>query len=284
MNKKIASTIVALLVFAVGAMQSYMETPEKSPSLPTSAALTDNFTVTFLDVGQGDSALFQLGNEAILIDAGTAGASDHILETLHNAGVAHLIAAVATHPHADHIGAMDDVLYEFPTHMLLMPNRTANTKTFDRMLDAAEQTGTDVRITFAGEGITLDEGVTFTCLSPYEDQEVDNTNDSSLVYMVQAGDTRILMMGDAEKPIEANLLESGVDLSCDIVKLGHHGSSTSNTYEFLQATGAQTAIISCGEVNDYGHPHVETLDTLEKLGMDIIYTYNGDYTVTIPAN
>ncbi len=277
--KQLISTLIAIFALATVGYQTLME--PATADLPTATLdLAGDAAVHFLNVGQGDSTLFVSGSQAVLIDAGTSSSSAHIVEYLTDLGVTELTAAVATHPHADHIGAMDDILYEFPTETLYLPDYPANTQTYERMLDAVEATDTVMVIPAVGDQIVLDNGVTFTLLSPALDADYSDTNDYSLVYMVQIGDTRILMMGDAEAPVEADLLAQGYDLSCDVIKLGHHGSSSSSTTEFIAATGAEIGIISCGEVNEYGHPTQQTLRTLVAYNIEPVYTYAGDYVMT----
>ena len=133
--------------------------------------------------------------------------------------------------------------------------------------------------------LTLDSGATFTFLSPDPNVEFDNLNNYSLVCMFEAGATRVLMTGDAEAEIEEHLVASGVNLDCDILKLGHHGSNTSSSPAFLRAVSPEIAVISCARENDYGHPHREPLERLAALGVDDIrYTFDGTVVIEIPES
>ena len=247
--------------------------------------LTADTSVHFLNVGQGDAALFISGEQSVLIDASTGGASDTILSYLEEQNIDQLDVVIATHPHADHIGGMRKVLQKVPAETIYMSNGTTNTKTFTNLLAEIDKQGMETIVPEIGDVLTLDSGATFTFLAPDPAEEFDNLNNYSLVCMFEAGDTRILMTGDAEVEIEEAILASGADIDCDILKLGHHGSSTSSSRAFLEAASPETAIISCAEVNDYGHPHRETLESLDALKIDDVrYTYEGHIAFSIPKD
>lgn len=275
----IVAVAALLLIEGTGLLSSF-----SSDNNTSSGLLTDDTSIHFIDVGQGDSTLFISGDQAILIDAGPVSAAEVVVDYLNEQGISTLTAVIATHPHEDHIGGVASVLQAFPTETLYVPNRTANTGVYERMLDAVEQTQAEMVVPEILDTIILDSGATFTFLSPSPNTSYSNTNNYSLVCMVDAGDTRILMMGDAEKEIESELLAQNTSLDCDIIKLGHHGSSTSNSEAFLRAANANVAIVSCAKDNSYGHPHRETLDTLSKLNLETLYTYDGTQVISIDIN
>ena len=275
--------IVLVLAVILTVIESrFLPADGGSDPVPTDSALSAPTSVHFLDVGQGDATLFVSGDQAVLIDASTTDAGDTIVAYLDELGIDHLEAVVATHPHADHIGGMRKVLKNVTTDRIYMSNGVSGSVTYEKLLDTIDSLSIPLTVPAIGDVLTLDSGATFTFLSPDPAETFDDLNNYSLVCMFEAGGTRVLMTGDAETPIENNLLASNADLRCDVIKLGHHGSSTSSSRAFLEAAAPKTAIISCAEVNDYGHPHRETLETLSALSIDDVrYTYNGTVVIDI---
>lgn len=275
--------IVLVLAVILTVIESrFLPTDGGSDPVPTDSALSAPTSVHFLDVGQGDATLFVSGEQAVLIDASTSDAGDTIVAYLDELGIDHLDAVVATHPHADHIGGMRKIIQNVDTDTIYMSNGVSGSVTYEKLLDTIDNLSIPVVVPEIGDVLTLDSGASFTFLSPDPEDEFDNLNNYSLVCLFEAGDTRVLMMGDAETPIENQLLASDADLRCDVIKLGHHGSSTSSSRAFLKAAAPTTAIISCAEVNDYGHPHRETLETLAALSIDDVrYTYNGTIVIDL---
>lgn len=274
-----------LLVIVLAVLLTVFETRFMDSSGRTPSTLFGDTSVHFLNVGQGDAALFLSGDQAVLIDASVSSASDTILSYLEEIGVGKLDAVIATHPHADHIGGMRRVIEAVPTDTVYMSNGPSTTQTYEKLLDEIDEQGIELIVPAVGDVLTLDSGAAFTFLSPDPAEEFDDLNNYSLVCMFEAGGTRVLMMGDAEAQIEEALLASGADLDCDILKLGHHGSSSSSTPAFLRAASPETAIVSCAKENDYGHPHREPLEALAALGVDDIrYTFNGTVVIEIPES
>lgn len=241
--------------------------------------------VHFIDVGQGDCALIQSGGDAVLMDAGLTATSDQVIAYLRDAGVTRLTAAVATHPHEDHIGGMAAILQAFPTDVLYLSAQTALTETYSAMLDAAEQTGVSVQVPNPGQVLDFGNHATLTFLAPAPDDTFDNVNNTSIISMLAADDFRVLFTGDAEAQAEEAVLASGADLDCDVLKVGHHGSDTSSTDAFLDAASPEIAVISCGKYNEYGHPHPETLARLQAHGASVYVTADsGTFRYPTPVN
>lgn len=218
-----------------------------------------------IDTGNSDSmVLLTPDGHSLLIDAGENDDGQRILDTLGALGIEKLDAAVATHPHADHIGSMAEVLANIPVEKFYMTDHTATTKTYEKMLDQLEEKDIPVINTKAGETIELG-GVQLTVLSPRK--EYKDANNSSIVLLAQYGDTRFLFEGDAEKEAIADMLEneSGLMRNIDVLKVGHHGSHNATTQELLEVTSPGLALITCGKDNDYGHPHKETIDMLDAM-------------------
>lgn len=234
--------------------------------------------VHMIDVGQADSIYVKLPNEEhLLIDAGENADGDLVVNYLKDQGVTTLDYVIGTHPDADHIGGLDVVINSFEIERVFLPNRPHTTKTFEDVLDAIENKGLTFEVGEAGMALlTLSiDGKAFTLeiLSPSSEhiEDYDNNNASIVLKMIY-GKTSILFMGDAEAPVEADLLEAGVDLRANILKVGHHGSKTSSTDAFLQAVQPQVALISAGVNNKYNHPTPEVLERLDTMGIDIYRT------------
>lgn len=237
--------------------------------------------VYFIDVGQGDASLIGSSGEYVLIDGGPGSAEDDLVAYLESLGIERFRAVIATHPHEDHIGGLDKVLARFPADAFYMPDRDATTVCFERMLDEVEAQNLEIIIPEPGDTLSFGNAV-LEFLSPASGNSYEDTNDFSIVTRLTMGGLSVLFMGDAEKPVERDLLSAGAALECDVIKLGHHGSSTSSSEEFLRAASPDSAIISCAKENDYGHPHRETIQMLTKLGIDWQCTYDGTIIIQPP--
>ena len=222
--------------------------------------------IKYIDVEQGDSELIMLPDKkTLLIDGGDVGTSDELVEFIKDEGIEKIDYMVATHPHADHIGGLDDVLNSFPVGEFLMPyipeKDVPTTKVYENLLDAALNNGCEV--IRAKAGITICEGEDYkaVCLSPVK-EENDGLNNYSAVVKLTYKDTSYLFMGDAEFDAEFDILETDTDISADVIKIGHHGSYTATGQDFLKSVNPQYAVISVGEGNKYGHPHDVTISKL----------------------
>ncbi len=237
--------------------------------------MIDNTKVFFIDVSQGDSSLIITGDQAILIDAGRNADEGNVTDFIREQGITNIDLAIGTHPHEDHIGGLDAVLENFVVDKLLMPDVPYNTITYADVITAAEENHTELIYPEDNYFFEFDSGLTLTVLVPPEDFKSSNTNDDSIVCRVVIGETSIFYTGDMEEGLEEAILSQV--LPSDILKVGHHGSNTSSTDDFLDAVDAQIAIISCGLNNKYGHPHNETIAKLTERGMEIRQTqYEGD--------
>lgn len=237
---------------------SSFSTPE-SPTQHTDGSLT----ISYLDVGQGDCSFIVLPNgENILIDAGNQSDGESIIEYIRESGITTLDYVVATHPHADHIGSMAQVISAFEVEKVYMPKKAHTSKTFEDLLDTVKEKG--LSITSAKEGAVLfDYGnLKAEFLAPNADS-YENLNNYSAVLLLTYGDRRFLFMGDAEAESEAEILARNIDVSADLLKVGHHGSATSSTESFISAVNPSHAVISVGENNSYGHPDPAVLLILQ---------------------
>ena len=260
---------------------------DSAPTASTDAVVEEEAEVYFFDVGQGDSILIRVGAYTMLIDASIRSEADTIIENLNALGVSDLDVVVATHPHADHIGGMTQIIETYPIETFYMPvlpdADTPTTKTYENMLDALEEQNVTVKRICDETELPAPENASFEVYSPYDGDEWEDTNDYSAVIRFTYGDISFMLTGDAEKPVEERILEIGADISSQILKCGHHGSSSSTSPEFLRAVDPAVAIISCGKDNDYGHPHDETMESLNEQGCQILQTWE-DGTVLILTN
>ena len=283
--KKMLSFIMLSSMLALTACSSGAEASESEKFLPEAQNDTivtsvgggsnadDNaessLRVSFIDVGQGDSEFIELPNgETLLIDAGTNETGADVVNYIESLGYSSIDYVVGTHPHEDHIGGLDDVIRTFDVESVYMPKVTADTKTFEDVLDAVDEKGLTINTAKAGVTLVDGDGLSVKMLAPVLD-EYDNTNDYSAVIKVVYGDTSFLFTGDAEEYAES--LITG-DVSADVLKVGHHGSSTSTGEAFLQRVSPSYAVISCGFDNSYGHPHIETMEKLGSLGIPVLRT------------
>lgn len=226
-----------------------------------------------LDVGQGDSLFLRSpSGKTMLIDAGESKNFNTINAFLQEQGVEKLDLVIATHPHADHIGAMAEIIRKYEIGLFCMPEYAHTTKTFENMLDALLDTDTPVFYAWADAESYLawDEAVSVRLLSPIkaEANAYRDINDYSVIVRICYGTDTMLLTGDAEAAAEALMLAhySNAELQAEVLKFGHHGSSTSSSTAFLEAVAPETVLISCGENNSYGHPHAVSLDKIAQYG------------------
>lgn len=232
--------------------------------------------VTFLDVGQGDSAIIESPTGKVLIvDTGglfADGSEDEgervVAPYLHYRGRDHVDAIVLTHPHADHIGGATSLLREFSVGLLIDNGAPDHSPLTTQILTAAHERGVPTRAARRGEELDFGDGVTAKVLAPSpQETQAGVPNDASVTLRLEYGRTAFLLTGDAEAEEESEMLQSGQPLACDLLKVGHHGSHTSTTPAFLAAAHPRFAIVSVGAHNVYGHPSPEILARLRETGV-----------------
>lgn len=258
-NKKL---FLLLLLFILLLSACFSVESQRTVELDTQGELS----VHFLDVGQGDSIFVRLpNNESMLIDAGNNKDGDFITNYLKSAGVDKIDYLIATHPHADHIGAMDTVINAFDIGKIYMPRATNNTKTFEDVLTAIDDKGLSINTAKSGVSVVASSGLRADFVAPDTDNSTySGLNDYSAVLKLTYGGVSFLFTGDAERLSETEMLSGDYDLKSDVLKIGHHGSDTSTSDEFLAAVNPVYAVISCGIDNSYGHPSESVLDRLSK--------------------
>ncbi|WP_438312040.1 MBL fold metallo-hydrolase [Sporosarcina sp. FA9] len=234
--------------------------------------LLSKMTVHYIDVGQGDATLLEFndGNEEykILIDTGNWNSSD-VVSYLHAHDIKDIDIIAITHPHADHIGQLDQVINEFNVEEVWMNGEIANSQIFSASITAIETNDVDYYEPQVDDVFDIGP-VEVSVLHP--NTLLRSTNDNSLVLRIQYGEIIFLFTGDAERQAENEMVSIGVNLKAHVLQVGHHGSSTSSTERFLQAVEPEVAIYSAGAGNSYGHPNLEAIDRIEASGAHLYGT------------
>lgn len=233
------------------------------------------FAMHVLDVGQASATLIVSGSHAMMIDAGNRDDAGMIQEYLAEQNVKKLDYLLFTHPHEDHIGAGTTLLREHDVDRIIMPDIALDmcpTATYADLLTAIEEKDIVTDYPKAGNVYTLGE-ISFTIVAPSPDALTDseNLNESSLGVLITAGENKVLVYGDGEQACEQYMV-ANYDIEADVLVVAHHGSSSSTGNVLLEAVEPRYAVISCGAENDYGYPHREVLERLERQSIEIYRT------------
>ena len=263
----LAALIVVVILAAVLVWQG-VSGGGNTPA-PTVTAPMDGLYVHYIDVGQGDAELVCSNGEYMLIDGGEPSASDTLTDYLSSLGVTRLSYVICTHGHADHCGGLSAVVESFEVDEVFISPYGSDAAAYAEFLDAVRDAGLDAEAPDMGVKYRLGEAQ-FEFLGPVEDHK--NVNDDSLVLRLVYGDTSFLFTGDMTAKAEKELINDGLSVRCDVLKVGHHGSSGSSCYQFLYEAEPKIGVISCGRDNDYGHPHEETLSRLNDAGVTVYRT------------
>ncbi|GAA0180865.1 hypothetical protein SH2C18_34840 [Clostridium sediminicola] len=240
--------------------------------------LSGNLKVHYIDVGQGDAILIQCEDKYMLIDAGKNDKAEVVKEYLKSQYVDKLEYVIATHPHEDHIGGIDVVIDNFDIGKVIMPKVTATTRTYKDVINSIKNKNLKITVPKVGTSYSLGDS-TWEIVAPNA-SDYEDTNNYSVCIKLTFDNNSFLFTGDAEDVSEKDMINNGIDLSADVLKLGHHGSRSSTTEEFLAAVKPKYAIVSAGRMNDYGHPHKKVINRLESDGIPV---YRTDECSTIIA-
>lgn len=258
---RLTASLVAILLVPL----SFVSCTEKEPEIWVPGGDGEGLLeVHFIEVGQGDSELIITpSGDTVLIDASVSKAGHKVVKYLQDLGIDDIDLFVATHYDSDHIGGSHDVFNVYDVKSVMMLDADKGSATYDRFVSDVEKEKSEV--IYAERGYEFSYGeVNFLVMSPEKISE-NGGNDDSIVLRMEYGEVRYLFTGDAEKKSEREMVEFyGADaLDSDVLKVGHHGSYSSSTPEFLAAVSPEMAVISCGKGNDYGHPHAITLTRLK---------------------
>lgn len=233
----------------------------------TLSSPSTDLTVYFLDVGQADSIMIGNDNQYMLIDAGNNEDGEKLVTYFQNKKIEKFSYIVATHPHEDHIGGMDDIINNFDVENFYMPDVVTTTKTFEDVLDALEQKSLYFETPEIGSNFQLGNAKIEVI---YVGNDSSDLNSSSIVLKLTYGEISFLFTGDATSEVESTIINK--NLNSNVLKVAHHGSKYSSNSTFLNKVNPQYAIVSVGANNSYNHPDDIVLERLKKMNTQIYRT------------
>ncbi|MCI9070789.1 ComEC/Rec2 family competence protein [Clostridium sp.] len=242
-------------------------------NLNNNANFKNKMIIHYIDVGQGDCILIQVNNKNLLIDSGPSTNRKYLLNYLKKINIKKFDYIIATHLHDDHIGNMDTIIKRYNVEKFYSPKVTTSSDTFDSLLSALVDKNLKINVLKKGTNqINLGKNVTLKVLSPSKDFTSDNLNNYSPIIKINFLNNSFLFTGDAETSDENLVLFENNDLKADVLKVGHHGSSTSTSLDFLNSVDPSVAIISVGKNNSYGHPSQKVLSLLDESNIKTLRT------------
>lgn len=226
--------------------------------------------VHVLDVGQGLSVLVKSQGHSMLYDGGDRDKSSFVVSYLKQKGITSLDYMIASHYDSDHMGGLVGALNTTEVKQVFAPNYTTDTRVYNSLQNTIASKSIPKEQPSVGSSYTLGDA-TFQILSP-SGSSYSDANDYSIAIRITDGDTSFLITGDAETKSEAEICGTGLSLDSDVYVMGHHGSGTSTSWELLQKAVPEYAVLSCGTGNSYGHPHVESMEKLQAMGIELLRT------------
>lgn len=262
-HKKIISAIIAIIVILLYNYYTQDIEPsnaKKEESIPVTNTVTSNLQIYFFDVGQADSILILNNNTTMLIDAGNNNDGKLLVDYIKNKlKINKIDILVGTHPHEDHIGGLDNIINELDIGDIYLPEVITTTKTFEDVITAIENKDLAITVPEIGEKFTLGEADFEVLFTGTDDRDLNAT---SIIINMLYGNKSYLFTGDTTEEVEETILNKNIDI--DVLKVAHHGSRYSSSYDFLEKATPAYAIISVGEDNSYEHPHQEAINRIKK--------------------
>jgi beta-lactamase superfamily II metal-dependent hydrolase len=284
-----AAIFCLILILIATGCTDQKETPletasEQTTSITAQNTVTisgQNLTIHFLDVDQGDSILLEIDGKSMLVDSGESDQGKVVTAYLQDQGISKLDYVVASHPHSDHIGGMNEILNNFQVEHFVDSGYPHTSKTYENMLTTIDQKNIPFQVAQAGQKIDFDPAVDIEVLNPAKTYSED-LNENSVVLKVTYGTTSFLLMGDAGLETEERIMKTGHNVDSDILKVGHHASRSGSGASFISAVSPEVSVIEVGAGNDYGHPHAEILERLQKASK--VYRTDLDGTITVTTD
>ncbi|NCB91303.1 MAG: MBL fold metallo-hydrolase [Clostridia bacterium] len=230
---------------------------------------SDSLSVHFMDVGQGLGVLVESEGHYMMYDGGDRSKSSYVVSYLKKQGVKKLDYVFASHYDSDHLNGVIGVLNAFSVNHIVAPDYEHDSKLYTSFVKTVKNSGKVAEHPEVGDQYYLGSAVV-TVLAPKE--ITDSSNDNSIAVKIEQGDMSFILTGDAEHESEEEMCDSGIDMECTVLCLGHHGSANSTSWDFLQETVPEYAVISCGEGNKYGHPAADTMEKLESMEIEVLRT------------
>ena len=262
-HKKIISAIIAIIVILLYNYYTQDIEPsnaKKEESIPVTNTVTSNLQIYFFDVGQADSILILNNNTTMLIDAGNNNDGKLLVDYIKNKlNINKIDILVGTHPHEDHIGGLDNIINELDIGDIYLPEVITTTKTFEDVITAIENKDLVITVPEIGEKFTLGEADFEVLFTGTDDRDLNAT---SIIINMLYGNKSYLFTGDTTEEVEETILNKNIDI--DVLKVAHHGSRYSSSYDFLEKATPAYAIISVGKENSYEHPHQEAINRIKK--------------------
>lgn len=275
----LAAVICSAMYTGIIPLEEWLGLNQKVSTSISAGALNPeaDVSVHFIDVGQGDSVYIKAYDKNILIDAGEKETTQtDVVKYLEALGVERLDYVIGTHPHSDHIGGLQAVIERFEIGTVIMPripdNIVPTTATYRNLLTAIDNKGLKIKAAQDVEEIVVSEGKDAKLMFFGPPGDDDNLNNMSACIKFSAMGYSLLLCGDAEKEVEKQLIQSDVNLECNILKLSHHGSSTSNTQDFLEAASPDCFVICVGKNNSYNHPTTSVVKRVKEFGKPVYRT------------
>ena len=238
-----------------------------------------DMTVHFLDVGQGLSILAQSDDQTLIYDGGDSDKSSFVVAYLKEQGVTDIDYLISSHYDSDHVNGLIGCLNAFDVENVICSDYVHDSDTYQSFINTAQSKGLELQHPAVGTAFAFGTG-SFEILAPSEIDQNDSNNNSVVIKLTN-GNNSFIFTGDAESSSESAMCASGINLDCDVLVPGHHGSATATSWEFLESTVPEYAVISCGADNQYGHPDKDTMDKLQSMDIQVFRTdKQGTITVT----